>query len=1387
MEYGHSKYRLAFGLAVGLLWMAPAAAHTGFEFPDQFSGNPAAGMLRKTCPLSCSAGPIGYSWSSLRSLDELSRCNETQLFEVSVAFPLQAPDRLPGIRACVTRAEEKAEARSIFDPTEPFGPTCAYHAQLLPSNASVDVGVRFSSPNDSTSAQTASVWSVMEAVEQLRRNLLVDPTCDDTIRFAKAGNAIVGLYVGLEIRKATAAPIVERIRDHISERMAQAQSPPMSWVGAQVCGHDGNRPTTQRLGIAVSLRGDLAAVHAAIRDLTAGRCLGNFDKTESIAGGTLGILPGMALTTGLAAGNNRSLQNLPVPKNNSHSSLQSRTSHALFKRVSADNCKVYKVQADDSCWKIANQRCDTAISVDDLTHYNGGASDFCNGIQPGQYVCCTPGDMPDMDPKANPDGSCGYVQVNANDTCAKIAESRCGGISLDQLRRFNGGDKLDCSKLKQRQVICCTEGTPPDLRPKKNADGSCAVHVVGPKELCYQIEDAFMLNPGDVEKFNANKTWAFSDCALLQPNMRVCISDGTPPMPASIPGYYCGPQVPGTQPVPPGNSTKLADLNPCVLNACCDGWGQCGTTDEFCTDTSIDGVPGTHRVGTNGCISHCGTDIVNNSEGPRAFARVAYFEAWNQARPCLHMSVTDVPTSGGPSDVGYTHIHFAFGSISTSDYAISVPDDAADQFRTFVTLKGAARRVLSFGGWAFSTDAATIEVFRQGVTEAHRETFARNVVAFATANNLDGVDFDWEYPGAYDIPGTTPGTPEQGGEYLEFLKLVRQYLPSHITVSIAAPASFWYLRWFPIREISEVVDYIVYMTYDLHGQWDVNNKYASPGCDAGDCLRSHINFTETLNALSMITKAGVPSKKIYVGVSSYGRSFRMSQAGCTGPSCTYLGGRDASDAAPGICTNTSGYLAEAEIRGIMDAGDADIDGTTYTTYHDDASDSDVMVYNDLEWVSWMDRPTKARRLKVYRGLKFGGVSDWAVDLQKDTSPDSAGGSSSSAANATFSGMLLAPCDYQKSYANLDDLNNDAAAMEPSCTTYYVLQILKDTLKTALAGFQDAKDSYDDKFDAYAQYIKDTINSQLLKLMGDDGALLPYFKCYRTGGHVHVGDRGNAEERSCNHREPDGYKEYTWWFDVQNATGLNATLAANGIDPDWVAFDEYVEDMTDECDQFSDHLGGGCPGFSQVNYGFPVRGPNVVVPNPKDVVEKAGAGIDALRDELDDKTFDLILDAWDSDNPDDIAQALALPVFMVADAVDSMQQVKAIGKQVQDEKKKDLILEILQGVLFLIPFVGEAAGALGRIGASIARLLLAFDQLANAGLGVYSIVEDPSMAPVAIMGMLMGAGIGTRSPKDYHVMAGKKIDMETKAPSAAGKTMKDMDPKLNSVMKKSCGE
>jgi hypothetical protein len=65
-------------------------------------------------------------------------------------------------------------------------------------------------------------------------------------------------------------------------------------------------------------------------------------------------------------------------------------------------------------------------------------------------------------------------------------------------------------------------------------------------------------------------------------------------MPAPLANAVCGPQKPGTK--KPDNMDDIQKLNPCPLNACCDSWGQCGITAEFCTDTNT-GAPGTAKLG----------------------------------------------------------------------------------------------------------------------------------------------------------------------------------------------------------------------------------------------------------------------------------------------------------------------------------------------------------------------------------------------------------------------------------------------------------------------------------------------------------------------------------------------------------------------------------------------------------------------------------------------------------------------------------------------------------------------------------------------------------------------------------------------------------------------
>ena len=200
------------------------------------------------------------------------------------------------------------------------------------------------------------------------------------------------------------------------------------------------------------------------------------------------------------------------------------------------------------------------------------------------------------------------------------------------------------------------------------------------------------------------------------------------------------------------------------------------------------------------------------------------------------MSVDEINTSA------YTHIHFAFATINP-DWSLNI-STVGSQFPLFVAKTG-IKRIISIGGWSFSTDPDTYTIFRDVVSsEASREALVSNLVNFLNKYDLDGVDWDWEYPNEPDIPGISAGTAaDSTGFFLlldELTTAIAAKAPGK-TVSITAPSSYWYLRGFPILALSSVVDYIVYMTYDLHGQWDYGNAFSDPGCPEGGCLRSHVS------------------------------------------------------------------------------------------------------------------------------------------------------------------------------------------------------------------------------------------------------------------------------------------------------------------------------------------------------------------------------------------------------------------------------------------------------------------------------------------------------------------------------------------------------------------
>ncbi|EEA26398.1 hypothetical protein TMatcc_005334 [Talaromyces marneffei ATCC 18224] len=985
--------------------------------------------------------------------------------------------------------------------------------------------------------------------------------------------------------------------------------------------------------------------------------------------------------------------------------------------------------------------------------------------------------------KARRDGTCRTVTVYSGDSCGSLA-SECG-ISGQDFTTYNSQRTNLCSTLAVGEKVCCSSGGLPNWQPSANPDGTCVVYNVQPGDNCAAIAANYGWQISDLSTFNDGTTWGWSGCAL-QTGLAMCVSKGTPPLPASVSNALCGPIVPGT--TQPTDGTAIADLNPCPLNACCDIWGQCGITEPYCEDNrGPTGNPGTAPVNEYGCISNCGTGITNNRSPPSQFISVGYYEQFNWNRECLNMRSADLQGSS------YTHIHWAFAGINP-DFTVNITDDGDSQFTHFLQLTG-VKRIISFGGWGYSTDPSTYDILRSAMTEANRDTFVNNIKNFAIQNNLDGIDIDWEYPGEPDIPGIPKGQPTDGPNYLQFLLALKVALGDKMSVSIAAPASYWYLKQFPIRQMSQVVDYIVYMTYDLHGQWDYGNKFSQEGCPNGNCLRSHVNFTETGYTLAMLTKAGVSSNKIIVGISSYGRSFGMTDPSCTGPDCTFqgqvvngTGGGSTADF--GRCTATRGYISNAEIDELVANGVA-------KGWYDSDSDSDMAVWGST-WVAYQSVFTRGSRSRFYKVLNFGGTIDWAVDLLEFTGDD--GDETDPSQDTSGNGSYPLPdLSCSASYATLDAIAADAGKIPSMCAAIYMVQILQKMYNDAMAQYNSLMtQGYDDKFKTYAGVVVDHAGASMTQMIYGNGT--KYFDCVvaevnfccsvcnsndhgcdycrnetsgckqfcnpRYGVCSPIGKRGldasaqdlgptgifardvlpipgfSKEPEPC----PPDYSKHgyggaqvngvpsnsIWWNfrnDQTTAQFYADLYSETAIPKNKTSIQTHVRN-NNACAP-SSHQGDDCWNLG-VDYTMPYVDNYTIsdVVNPKDVVTQATANATDLLGQIGDVLSFMQSGLYEGDYMD-VVDTISIPIMMINSSVTEMATIESVADEITKERRMEIIMAFFGAILFLIPIAGEVLGSIAEL-AEIGAIVSAVGEVGNVAFDIYSVASDPNNAPLAIM-------------------------------------------------------
>lgn len=184
--------------------------------------------------------------------------------------------------------------------------------------------------------------------------------------------------------------------------------------------------------------------------------------------------------------------------------------------------------------------------------------------------------------------------------------------------------------------------------------------------------------------------------------------------------------------------------------------------------------------------------------------------------------------------------------------------------------------MLSVGGWTYTNTDKHMDT--PASTAAGRKKFADTCVAMIRNYGFDGIDIDWEYP----------QNTQQGGQFLDLLRAIRSGLDAyastliyrdshailkrpHFELSIAAPAGETNYKNMPLREMSQVLDFINLMAYDYAGSWDKTSGHAQNLFASRSNPRS--TPYNTYDVIQAYLSAGVAPSKINLGMPIYGRAF----------------------------------------------------------------------------------------------------------------------------------------------------------------------------------------------------------------------------------------------------------------------------------------------------------------------------------------------------------------------------------------------------------------------------------------------------------------------------------------------------------------------------------
>jgi chitinase len=303
-----------------------------------------------------------------------------------------------------------------------------------------------------------------------------------------------------------------------------------------------------------------------------------------------------------------------------------------------------------------------------------------------------------------------------------------------------------------------------------------------------------------------------------------------------------------------------------------------------------------------------------------------------------------------------TRVNYAFALIRDGEIVNGYPYDDQN-LAALVALKGqnpSLKVLISVGGWLGSGNFSDMVL-----TKESRSRFIESAVRFIDRNHLDGLDIDWEYPG---LPGAANRfRPEDKHNYTLLFKDLRKRFRQeerrtgrHLLITTATGAMTDFLEHTEMKKVQKYVDSVNLMAYDYYeSSSDRTTGHHAP-------LFRNPTDPKKISAdrsVQEFEKAGVPAKKIVLGVPFYGRSWG-----------------EVDDAGHGLFrpgkTIANAFARYGDIQATMSE-------SGYVRYWDSTASSPYLYSAEKKiFVSYEDPESLALKCKYVRDHRLAGMMFW---------------------------------------------------------------------------------------------------------------------------------------------------------------------------------------------------------------------------------------------------------------------------------------------------------------------------------------------------------------------------------------------------------------------------